>query len=113
VEGFSALLKKAQADRKVAGVGFGRDGPTITHLLFADVGIVFLEASKTNMESLRRVLAKYKCCSGQQVNLQKSSIYFGKGCGEADCAGNVRLSLNNTWVCQRWWAERKMGPLKV
>jgi hypothetical protein len=91
VEGFSALLKKAQADREVAGVGFGRDSPTITHLLFADDGIVFLEASKTNMESLRRVLAKYECCSGQRVNLQKSSIYFGKGCGEAGRAGFKRV----------------------
>jgi hypothetical protein len=91
VEGFSALLKKAQADREVAGVGFGRDGPTITLLLFSDVGIVFLKASKTNMESLRRVLAKYECCSGQRVNLQKSSIYFGKGCGEADRTGFKRV----------------------
>jgi hypothetical protein len=78
----SSYLKKAQADREVAGVGFDRDGPTITHLLFVDDSIVFLEASKTNMESLQRVLAKYECCSGQRVNLQKSSIYFGKGCGE-------------------------------
>jgi hypothetical protein len=49
VEGFSALLKKAQMDNEVAGVGFGRDGPTITHLLFADDSIVFLEASKSNL----------------------------------------------------------------
>jgi hypothetical protein len=46
-------------------VGFGRDGPTITHLLFADDSIVFLEASKSNLETLRSVLARYECCSGQ------------------------------------------------
>jgi hypothetical protein len=84
VEGFSALLKKAQLHREVAGVGFGRDGPTITHLLFADDSIVFLEASKSNLETLRIVLARYECCSGQWVNLQKSSIYFSKGCADAD-----------------------------
>jgi hypothetical protein len=79
-------LKKAQLDREVARVGFGRDGPTITNHLFADDSIVFLEVSKSNLETLKRVLARYECCSGQWVNLQKSSIYFGKGCADADCA---------------------------
>jgi hypothetical protein len=36
VEGFSALLRQAQVEKEVAGVSFGRQGPTITHLLFVD-----------------------------------------------------------------------------
>jgi hypothetical protein len=36
VEGFSALLRRAQADKQINGVGFGSQGPMVTHLLFAD-----------------------------------------------------------------------------
>jgi hypothetical protein len=46
VEGFSALLCQAQAEARLAGVSFGRDGQTVTHLLFADDSVVFLEASE-------------------------------------------------------------------
>jgi hypothetical protein len=80
VEGFSAFLQKAQMEKHVSGVGFGGAGPTITHLLFADDSIVFPEASTSNLTALREILQAYKECSGQRVSLQKSSIFFGKGC---------------------------------
>jgi hypothetical protein len=80
VEGFSTLLKKAQEDNMLKGVQFGTDGPHITHLLFADDSIVFLEASLESLTALKRVLEDYESASGQKVNLQKSSIFFGDGC---------------------------------
>jgi hypothetical protein len=61
---------------------FGADGPHVTHLLFADDSIVFLEASRQNMQTLKRVLTDYEVSSGQRVNLQKSSIFFGPGCND-------------------------------
>jgi hypothetical protein len=82
IEGFSALLKQAQREKEVAGVSFGGNGPTVTHLLFADDSVVFLEATGANLASLKGVLQMYEDCSGQKVNLQKSSIFFGKGCSE-------------------------------
>jgi hypothetical protein len=92
VEGFSALLKQAQSEREVAGVQFGSDGPTVTHLLFADDSIVFLEASSSNLQALKRILREYETCSGQKVNLQKSSIYFGKGLDET-AHSNLRQTV--------------------
>jgi hypothetical protein len=83
VEGFSALLRQAQQERLLAGVGFGSTGPNITHLLFADDSVVFLEANSANMMALKSVLQQYESCSGQRVNIQKSSIFFGKGCTDA------------------------------
>jgi hypothetical protein len=71
VEGFSALLRQAQAEAQIAGVSFGREGPTITHLLFADDSVVFLEATNASMRALKEVLEKYEESSGQKVNLQK------------------------------------------
>jgi hypothetical protein len=81
VEGFSTLLKKACDENMLRGVKFGSDGPHITHLLFADDSIVFLEATVESMHALKEVLLAYESASGQKVNLQKSAVYFGDGCG--------------------------------
>jgi hypothetical protein len=64
VEGFSTLLKKAQDDNMLKGVQFGTDGPHITHLLFADDNIVFLEASVESFLALKEVLLAYEGSSG-------------------------------------------------
>jgi hypothetical protein len=52
VEGFSALLRQAQIQKDLAGVSFGKEGPTIMHLLFADDNVVFMEASQGSMVAL-------------------------------------------------------------
>jgi hypothetical protein len=54
VEGFLALLKDAQRDNLLRGVQFGASGPHITHILFADDSIVFLEATSTSMQTLKK-----------------------------------------------------------
>jgi hypothetical protein len=79
VEGFSALLKQAQESNLLNGVKFGAQGPHVTHLLFADDSVVFLEATKESLQTLKSVLQNYELSSGQKVNLNESSIFFGLG----------------------------------
>jgi hypothetical protein len=105
VEGFLALLRQAQQENELAGVSFGRGGPMITHLLFADDSIVFLEASQGNMDALKAVLEQYEECSGQKVNLQKSSIFFGKKCGE----DNKRMLKSRIGIACQALSERYFG----
>jgi hypothetical protein len=82
VEGFSALLKKAQREQSLKGVQFGATGSHITHILFTNYNVVFLEALTNSMLALKRILGEYEVSSRQNVNFQKSSIFFGKGCPE-------------------------------
>jgi hypothetical protein len=67
VEGFSTLLKQAQEDNLLKGVQFGTGGPHITHLLFADDSIVFLEATVESINTLKGALEKYEQASGQTL----------------------------------------------
>jgi hypothetical protein len=69
VEGFSALLKQALQENEIQRVSFGRTSPNVTHLLFANDSIVFLEASSNNLTRLRQILQAYEEASGQKVNL--------------------------------------------
>nr|XP_051220950.1 uncharacterized protein LOC127339093 [Lolium perenne] len=105
VEGFSTLLKKAQDNNMLKGVNFGMDGPHITHLLFADDSIVFLEASVESFHALKGVLLAYESASGQKVNLQKSSIYFGDGCS-LDSKQVLKQTLG---VTEEALSERYLG----
>ena len=106
VEGFSTLLKKAQDENMLKkGVKFGSDGPHITHLLFADDNIVFLEASVESMHALKEVLLAYEAASGQKVNLQKSSVFFGDGCNQ-ESKQELKQALG---VSEEALSERYLG----
>ena len=50
----------------------------VTHLLFADDSIVFLEGSDSNLLALKTILGEYEMASGQKVNLQKLSIFLAR-----------------------------------
>ena len=50
----------------------------VTHLLFADDSIVFLEGSQEDFLCLRAILQDYEEASGQKVNLQQAAIFLGR-----------------------------------
>lgn len=53
-------------------------GPRITHLLFADDSLLFCKAEANQVQSIRDILTLYESCSGQKINLDKSSIFFSR-----------------------------------
>ncbi|KAA3476740.1 reverse transcriptase [Gossypium australe] len=55
------------------GVKASRSRPQISHLLFADDCILFNEASSRGANLLKEILRKYRRCSGQRVNFDKST----------------------------------------
>jgi hypothetical protein len=56
----------------------GRNGPLISHLMFADDLLLFGQANDDNLKTVLEVLQKFCAMSGQQVNYDKSSISFSR-----------------------------------
>lgn len=79
-EGLSYLMKKKEVEGKLKGVKNGRSGPTISHLLFADDSIFFTRGDAKNLQALNDVLQTYSQGSGQRINFEKSSVFFGDHC---------------------------------
>ncbi|CAN0906205.1 LINE-1 reverse transcriptase homolog [Linum grandiflorum] len=50
--------------------------PSISHLLFADDSIIFLEANCDSILTLKSLFRNYQLFSGQKINFRKSAIFF-------------------------------------
>jgi hypothetical protein len=77
-EGLSCLLKDAMTAGSLEGIQVAQTAPKVNHLLFADDCLLFCKASSVEATSLRSIIEQYCNASGQRVNYDKSSIYFGK-----------------------------------
>jgi hypothetical protein len=81
-EGLSSLLKSIGPMHLSRGVHVGIHAPWLSHLLFADDCIVFSEASQRGATRLQHILDIYSRGSRQQVNREKSVVFFSKNCLE-------------------------------
>lgn len=74
-EGFSSLLKfyGGHIDR---GIRASVRSPWVSHLLFADDCLIFLNANSQCAQRLNDILRIYGEASGQSVNKDKSAIFF-------------------------------------
>jgi hypothetical protein len=82
-EGLHSLIKKAERDGDIQGISLCREGPKITHLFFADDSLLFSKATPNACEKIQDILDQYEKASGQQVNRDKTTIYFSKNTPEA------------------------------
>jgi ribonuclease HI len=55
----------------------------VSHLLFADDSLLLFRANSESAQEVKEVLRLFCQASGQQVNLDKSSIHFAKGCRQS------------------------------
>ena len=78
-EGLSCLIKSRIQSSLLNGIMVAPSAPVVSHLLFADDSLLFFRANMESAQEILDVLQVYCRASGQQVNMDKSSIYFAKG----------------------------------
>uniref|UniRef100_A0A2N9IMR2 Reverse transcriptase domain-containing protein n=1 Tax=Fagus sylvatica TaxID=28930 RepID=A0A2N9IMR2_FAGSY len=91
-EGLHHMIKLAEHQRILQGVSLCRYGPKITHLFFADDSLLFCRATPQDVEKIQDLLGAYERASGQQVNSDKTTIFFSKGTPQASQAA-IQTSL--------------------
>lgn len=77
-EGFHGLLKKAENMGDLKAISICRNDPKLTYLFFADDNLVFCRAKETECQKLLDILAKYERASEQQINREKTTLFFSK-----------------------------------
>ena len=76
VEGFTALLAKAELEGRITGVSICRGALRVSNLLFADDSLLFCQATPKEGEVVAEILQTYERASGQSINLEKSLAFF-------------------------------------
>lgn len=79
-ESLSTLIRNAAYMGAITGLKMIINLPPLTHVLFADNVMLFVEATTMNAYELSKILNLYSRASGQQINIAKSGIIFNKGC---------------------------------
>ncbi|KAL5800554.1 hypothetical protein ACOSQ4_033438 [Xanthoceras sorbifolium] len=78
-EGLSSLIRKAELEGLIHGLGCGRSGPRISHLFFADDSLLFFKANFAKCVAIKNILQVYETISSQAINLVKSTVCFSRG----------------------------------
>jgi hypothetical protein len=79
-DGLSRMLKHEISTRAIHDLRICRSAPGISHHLFVDDTLMFMEAIGEQAEVVENALRRYERCIGQLINPAKCSIMFGSGC---------------------------------
>jgi hypothetical protein len=88
----SHLISHAVSDGEWKTLRAGKDGPFVSHLMFADDLLLFGEATEKQINCVLRILGLFCSMSGQQVSQEKTSILFSKNVEHAMKERLIQLS---------------------
>jgi hypothetical protein len=91
-EGLSSPLKARGPVFLARGIRVGVHAPWISHLLFADDSMIFIQVNQRSVDRLAEILEIYHRGSGQLINRQKSAIFFNTNCDQ-QVKDDVKASL--------------------
>ena len=76
MEYLSCLIQDEVSKGSWTGVKTSRNGPTFTHLFFANDLIFFAKSTRKNCTIISRVLENFCCALGQKINFSKSKVFI-------------------------------------
>lgn len=75
-EGLSALIKRFMQQKKIHGFKASRNGPSISHMFFADDSLIFCKTNDQECRNLLEILSIYGRALGQRVNFRSRLLLF-------------------------------------
>ena len=81
-EGLNRLIQHAARDNVIRGFSLCKNGPKITNLFFADDTLLFCRARMEELQAIQHILSLYEGASGQQINREKTTLFFSKAVPE-------------------------------
>ena len=76
LEVLSRMISNDEELGHIKGIRLARSCPSITHLLFADDSLFFLEVNSNLVADLKSILDRYCKASDRCINSEKSSLFF-------------------------------------
>jgi len=83
-EVLSSWLQHYSKEGLISGVPLSCGGTRIHHLFFADDCLLFSPANLKEWSHIQTILGIYEAASGQQVNREKTAIFFSRNTREVD-----------------------------
>lgn len=84
-EGLSALIRCFEEVQLIHGLKVSRLAPMISHMFFAYDCYLFCRASEGEGSAINSLLEQFQRATGQQINCQKSTIYFSRNTRRQVC----------------------------
>ena len=77
-EGLNGMIPQAANRGDIKAYALSRNSQRLTHLLFADDSHLICRATEQECNNILEILDIYGSCSGQQINRNKTTIFFSK-----------------------------------
>jgi len=120
VEAMSNLLFEAEQTGWLLGVPSSPKGPSLNHLFFANDSLLFCRATLRDWGRLTLLLECYVKASGQQLNKEKTSLFFSRNTSHEDQSSILQISgvpctrrYDKYWGFQLLWENHVYRNLKV
>ena len=92
-EALSKLLIKEDLAGNLHGIKISRNSPLVSYLLFVDDLMVFSKGTANEASCIMSCISNFSSWSGQQVNLDKSSLFLSKNSSIATTS-SIQAILN-------------------
>ncbi|CAL1404087.1 unnamed protein product [Linum trigynum] len=92
------LIDKAVSQNQLKGIRLNARCPILTHCLFADDTVIFGKADLQEAEKILDLIREYGAITGQEVNINKSSVFFSANVPDVDKAaiiGHIGFASSN------------------
>ncbi|XP_042969076.1 uncharacterized protein LOC122301760 [Carya illinoinensis] len=104
-EVLSRLLKHKFTNGNIVPFSHPRGTPLVSHLLYADDIVLFVNGRRSSLQEVRDICATYEEWSGQMVSKEKSCIFFSKHAA----VGRKRSSLMLTSFSEGFFPVKYLG----